>query len=137
MGRVGGSRERDCGGFGDGLDTADWDGDDRGSHSFGDRCAIDELRSSGGCEADERGCGGGDVARNVDSGDLGRSSDVEAGASARQGCVVERGKRLKSTSDASGTCGLTLLTLSSGTCTGLSVGGDSRCQACCRDNGGI
>lgn len=75
---VGGSGERDGLGFGDGLDAADWDGHGREACRFGDGCSINEFCGSGGCEADERGCGGGHVARDVDGGDRGRNSDVQA-----------------------------------------------------------
>jgi len=76
--RVGGSGERDGLGFGDGFGAADCDGYVGKTGGFGDGCAVDEFCGRGGCEADEGGCGGGDVACDVDGGDLGRSSDVQA-----------------------------------------------------------
>jgi hypothetical protein len=78
VGRVSGSDEGNGRGLGDGLDAADWDDHDGRGYGDGDCCLVEELRGGGGCEADERGCSGGDVACYVDGRDRSGSGDVQA-----------------------------------------------------------
>jgi hypothetical protein len=78
VGSVSGSDEGNGRRLGDGLDAADWDDNDGRSHGDGDCCLVEELGGGGRCEADEGGCGGGDVACNVDGRDRGGSGNVQA-----------------------------------------------------------
>lgn len=131
---VGWSGERNGLGFGDGLGAADCDGCVGETGGFSDCCSVDKFCGRGGCEAEERGRGGGDVVCHVDGGDRSRSSDVQARASTCEGRVVERRKQFKSAGNASRTCDLTLLTLASCAGTRGGVCRDGRCDACCRDD---
>jgi hypothetical protein len=78
VGGVSGSDEGNGRRLGDGLDAADWDDNDGRSHGDGNCCLVEELGGGGRCEADEGGCGGGDVACNVDGRDRGGSGNVQA-----------------------------------------------------------
>jgi hypothetical protein len=78
VGRVSGSDERNGRSLGDGLDAADWDDHNGRGYGDGDCCLVEELCGGGRCEADERGCSGGDVACNVDGRDRSGSGNVQA-----------------------------------------------------------